>query len=91
MLYTNLLNTKLTQINDLFVGIEFVNGLNPFGKTILEKPENMNDLIKRISILYGQEIKLKLIDLTKKESIEEVSALENFAKDKNIDINIIEE
>lgn len=91
MIYTNLLNTKLTKINDLFIGIEFPNGLTPFGKTILEKPENINELVSKVSILYGQKMKIKLIDLTKKESVEEASLLENFAKDNNLKINIIEE
>ena len=91
MIYTNLLNTKLTQINDLIIGIEFPNGLTAFGRTILEKNENMNELIKRISILFGQEMKVKLIDLTKKEEVQKISELESFAKDKGLSVNIIEE
>lgn len=69
MIYTNLLNTRLTQINDLFIGIEFPNGLTAFGKTVLEKNENMNELIKRISIIFGKEMKIKLVDLTKKDEV----------------------
>ena len=91
MIYTNLINTRLTQINDLFIGIEFPNGLTPFGKTVLEKNENMNELIKRISILFGKEMKIKLVDLTKKEEVKKISELESFAKDMNLPINIIEE
>lgn len=91
MIYTNLINTRLTQINDLFIGIEFPNGLTPFGKTVLEKNENMNELVKRISILFGKEMKIKLVDLTKKEEVNKISELESFAKDMNLPINIIEE
>ena len=91
MIYTNLLNTRLTKINDLFIGIEFPNGLTPFGKTILEKSENMNELVNKVSILYGKEIKIKLVDLAKKESVGETTLLENFAKDNNLKINVIEE
>ncbi len=91
MIYTNLLNTRLTKINDLFIGIEFPNGLTPFGKTILEKSENMNELVNKVSMLYGKEIKIKLVDLAKKESVGETTLLENFAKDNNLKINVIEE
>ena len=91
MIYTNLLNTRLTQINDLFIGIEFPNGLTAFGKTVLEKNENMNELIKRISIIFGKEMKIKLVDLTKKDEVKKISELESFAKDMDLPINIIEE
>lgn len=62
MLYTNLMNTEAKEINDMTVGIEFPKGLTPFGKTILEKPENMNELTKLISIQCGKEMRVKLID-----------------------------
>ena len=39
MLYTNLLNTNAVETNDMTVGIEFPNGINAFGKTVLEKAE----------------------------------------------------
>lgn len=91
MIYTNLLNTRLTQINDLFIGIEFPNGLTAFGKTVLEKKENMNELIRRISIIFGKEMKIKLVDLTKKDEVKKISEIESLAKDMDLPINIIEE
>ena len=91
MIYTNLLNTRLTQINDLFIGIEFPNGLTAFGKTVLEKNENMNELIRRISIIFGKEMKIKLVDLTKKDEVKKISEIESLAKDMDLPINIIEE
>ena len=37
VLYTNLINTRAKEINDMTVGIEFPNGLTSFGRTVLEK------------------------------------------------------
>ena len=62
MLYTNLMNSVAKEINDMTVGIEFPKGLTSFGKTILEKPENMNELTKTISIQCGKEMRVKIID-----------------------------
>ena len=67
MLYTNLLNTNAVEINDMTIGIEFPNGMTPFGKTVLERPENKNELIKQVSIVSGKEMNVKYIDL-KQES-----------------------
>lgn len=62
MLYTNLMNTSLGEVNDLTVAIEFKNGLTQFAKTVLEKPENMQEIEKQVSILKGKEMRVKLID-----------------------------
>jgi len=91
MLYTNLINTNINKINDMTIGIEFPNGLTAFGKTVLEKPENQNELQKRISIACGQEMNIKYIDLkTQKANTQENSGIESFAKKLDIPI-IIEE
>lgn len=88
MLYTNLINSRGVQINDLVIGIEFPNGLTSFGKTILEKSENMNELKRLISIEYGKEMQVKLID----KKIEEVSEKEeDFTENMDIPINIVDE
>jgi len=88
MLYTNLINTNINKINDMTVGIEFPNGITAFGKTILEKPENQNELQKRISIACGQEMNIKYIDLkNQKINTQESTGIESFAK--NLDIPII--
>jgi len=73
------------------IGIEFPNGITAFGKTILEKPENQNELQKRISIACGQEMNIKYIDLkNQKVKEQENSGIESFAKKLDIPI-IIEE
>ena len=64
MLYTNLVNTTAKEINDMTVGIEFKKGITPFGQTVLEKPENMQYLVKLVSQMCGKEMRIKLIDGT---------------------------
>lgn len=90
MLYTNLINTRAKQLNDMIIGIEFPGGLTPFGKTVLEKPENMNEIIKKVSIACGKEMRIKLLDNNNKNTNEK-SDIENLAKDMDLPINIIEE
>ena len=59
MLYTNLLNTNAVEINDMTVGIEFPKGITPFGKTVLEKPENKTEISNQVSIACGKEMHIK--------------------------------
>ena len=91
VLYTNLMNTKATELNDMTVGIEFPNGMTPFGKTVLEKPENVREISNLVSIACGKEMQIKYISsnntvhqLTKEED------LQNFANQSDIPFNIIE-
>lgn len=50
ILYSNLMNTKVQQIDDLTVEIVFPNGITSFGETLLKTPENINELTKLISM-----------------------------------------
>lgn len=90
---TNLLNTKLIEINDMTIGIIFSNGLTPFVKTVLEKPENHSELVRLISTECGKTMQVKLLDnndnIVKKKA--EESALSEATKDLDISINIIDE
>ena len=67
MLYTNLMNTTATEVNDMTVGIVFPNGITPFGKSILDKPESVNELTKWISLEYGKPMQVKYIDAKQPE------------------------
>ena len=92
LLYTNLLNSNAVEINDMTIGIEFPKGLTPFGKSILEKPENMQELTKLISMECGKEMRVKLIEKTQKnEEKPEVNPIESMANDLDIPFNIIDE
>ena len=92
MLYSNLLKAKAIELNDMVIGISFPEGINAFGKSILEKPENINELSKTISMEYGKDMKVRIIEnadsLPKKET--SVNPIETMASDLDIPINIIE-
>ena len=94
MLVSNLLNTDATELNDMTVGIVFQNGLTPFVKSIMEKPENIQELTRLISIEYGKEMRIKILDcqdelLAKKEK--QKSLAEQVVQELDVPINMIEE
>ena len=92
MLYTNLLNTNAGEIYDITVGIEFPKGITPFGKTVLEKPENKIEISNQVSIACGKTMQIKYIDTKPQDSGEESeeSELSNFANKFDIPFDIIE-
>lgn len=91
MLYSNLLKAKPIEVNDMTIGLSFPEGLNAFGKSILEKPENITELSKIFSMEYGKDMKVRIIEsvdaLPKKE---EKNELESMANDLDIPFNVIE-
>ena len=92
MLYSNLINAKAIELNDMHVGISFPEGVNPFRKSILEKSENITELNRLVSMEYGKDMKIKIIDnvdsLPKKE--ENINPIKNMADELDIPINIVE-
>ena len=94
MLYSNLLKAKAIEINDMTIGISFPEGINAFGKTILEKPESINELSKSISMQYGKEMKVKIIenvDSLPKKDLSKEAEIKSAMGDLDIPINVIEE
>ena len=81
LLASNLLNTVATMVNDMTVGIVFQNGLTPFVKGIMEKPENVQELTRLVSIECGKEMKIKILDTS------EAIALAKKQKEKRPEIN----
>ena len=61
VLYTNLINSKATEINDMTVGIEFPKGLNSFGKAVIEKQENVREISNMVSMACGKQMNIKYI------------------------------
>ena len=92
-IYSNLLKAKAIELNDMSIGISFPEGINPFKKSILENPENINELSRIVSMEYGKDMKVKIIEsvdsLPKKEQKNE-NPLENMANELNIPLNVIE-
>lgn len=92
MLYTNLIHSVANEINDMTVGISFPKGLTPFGKTILEKNENIAELEKRVSVQFGKPMRIKYIEEGKQEveTKQEANLIETFAQDFDLPLNIVE-
>lgn len=92
LLYTNLINATPVELNDLVIGIEFKNGVTPFIKSVVEKAENIAELEKAISMEYGKEMKIKIID-GKIEQVNKIKndPIDNLPTDLDIPINIIED
>ena len=91
VLYTNLLNTRAKEINDMTVGIEFPNGLTAFGKTVLEKQENIREISNLVSIACGKEMQIKYISgAPQKTQISKEESIQSLANDSDIPFNVIE-
>ena len=91
VLYTNLINTKAVELNDMTVGIEFPRGMTPFGRTVLEKQENIREISNLVSMACGKEMQIKYI--TQEQQINKPNNeddLKNLANESNIPFNIIE-
>lgn len=91
VLYTNLINTRAVELNDMTVGIQFPNGLTSFGKTVLEKQENIREISKLVSIACGKEMQIKYISemqpVVQKTQEED---LQNLAEQSGIPFQVIE-
>lgn len=61
VLFTNLMGTKLVEIDTKFVGIIF-SGTNGFGKMIVSKIENSEVIEEKISKKLGRQVKIKCLD-----------------------------
>ncbi len=78
-------------MNDMTVGIEFPRGLTSFGKTILEKQENIKELTNMVSMASGKAMQIKYITNVQetKNQFNREENIENFANESDIPFNII--
>lgn len=92
VLYTNLVNTKAEQINDMTVGIKFPRGITAFGKTVLEKQENIKEISNLVSIACGKDVQIKYISDMQNQVVKHnpEDDIQKLANDSNIPFNIIE-
>lgn len=91
VLYTNLMGTTAKELNDMTIGIEFPNGMTAFGKTVLEKQENIREISNLVSMAHGKVMQIKYIsnaNQVKKMTNEE--SLQEFANQSDIPLNIID-
>ena len=90
VLYTNLMDTRATEINDMTIGIEFPKGMTAFGKTVLEKQENIREISDMVSIACGKEMQIKYINNNSQvHQITNEENLQNLANESDIPFNII--
>ena len=93
VLYTNLMQTKAIEVNDMTVGIQFPNGLSAFGKTVLEKQENIREISNLVSMACGKEMQIKYIEGPSAKANSSMSVednIKNFANEVDIPFNVIE-
>ena len=92
VLYTNLVNTQAEEINDMTVGIKFSKGITAFGKAVLEKQENVNEISKLVSMACGKEMQIKYISEAQNQVVKNNSedVIQKLAKESDIPFNIIE-
>ena len=92
VLYTNLINTQAKEINDMTVGIEFSKGLTPFGKTVLEKQENIKEISTLVSMACGKEMQIKYISEAQSQAVvhRPEDDIQKLANQSDIPFNVIE-
>ena len=90
VLYTNLMNTRAREINDMTVGIEFPNGLTSYGKTVLEKQENIKELTNLVSMASGKPMNIKYITNVGNVVETKEPNIKSIANDSDIPFHVIE-
>ena len=93
VLFSNLVNSRAIELNDMTIGIDFPNGLKSFGKTIIEQPEHMQELEREVSIAVGKPMRVKVIDKDTNVNIKKDndSEIMKVAKKFDVPINFIDE
>ena len=91
ILYTYLSETNAIEMDDMTVGIQFPKGIDSAKKSILERPENVSEISKQVSIACGKEMRIKYIDTKPQvQGVNEEQELSNFANGFDIPFNVIE-
>ena len=90
VLYTNLMNTRAREINDMTVGIEFPNGLTSFGKTVLEKQENIKEITNLVSMASGKPMNIKYITNIGNVAETKEPDIKSIANESDIPFQVIE-
>ena len=92
VLYTNLMNTSAEEINDMTVGIKFPNGLSSFGKTVLEKQENIKEISTLVSMACGKKMQIKYISEAQSQAVvhRPEDDIQKLANQSDIPFNVIE-
>ena len=84
------MGTRAKEINDMTVGIEFPNWLTAFGRTILEKQENIKELTTLVSMASGKPMNIKYITDMGNTQVTEEQNIKSIAKESDIPFHVIE-
>lgn len=92
VLYTNLVNTFAEQVSDTMVEIKFPKGITAFGKTVLNKQENVNEIVNMISNACGKDVNIKYVSEAYDNNMvyKPEDDLKKLASESDIPFNIIE-
>ena len=92
VLYTNLMNTKAEQINDSTVGIKFPKGITAFGRTVLDKQENIKEISNLVSMACGKDMQIKYISDMQSQVTQHSPEddIQKLANESDIPFNIID-
>ena len=72
------------------VGIEFPKGLTSFGRTVLEKQENIKEISNLVSMAAGKPMNIKYITNVGNTIQTEEQNIKNIAKESDIPFHVIE-
>ena len=91
VLYTNLMNTSAEQINDNTVGIKFQKGMTAFGKTVLDKQENIKEISNLVSMACGKDMLIKYINDVQNQVVvhNPEDDIQKLASESDIPFNIV--
>lgn len=97
VLYTNLLDTKVIEVDSKFVGVVFKGG-SSFNKMFVSKAENLEVVESYLSECMGKDVRIKCMDeedtveTSKKEEKDElIEKAQDIADKLNVTLNIIDE
>ena len=92
VLYTNLINTKAEQINEGTVGIKFPKGITAFGKSVLEKQENVKEISNLLSMACGKDMQIKYISDVQNHVVDHnpEDDIQKLAQESDIPFNVID-
>jgi len=91
ILYTNLMNSKAQKIDENTLGIVFSKPISDFGKTVIQKQENMSELKRLASLHENKQMNIKIASAAVKVVQEKAETnIEDIVKSLDIEVNIIE-
>ena len=85
------MHTNAVQVDDKTVEIKFRNGINSFGKAVLEKQDNIKEITNLVSMACGKNVQIKYISDMANQPVEHnpEDDIQKIANESDIPFNII--